>query len=98
MVPRHGCGTGRRARAMRGVRVLCAFVILAAALIAATPAVAATFFAVPAFQQQWQQGEGLTPNFWGPLATAHDGQLEPYAGATSGPICAPGQPCLTIAY
>jgi hypothetical protein len=45
---------------------------------------AATSFADPAFQQQWQQGESLTSNFWGPLANARDGQQEPYKEAPSG--------------
>jgi hypothetical protein len=39
---------------------------------------AATVFAIPAFEAQWQQREAIVPNFWGPLATAHDGQQEPY--------------------
>ncbi len=38
---------------------------------------AASAFASPAFQQQWQHGEAITPNFWGPLDTAHNGQQEP---------------------
>lgn len=45
---------------------------------------AASLFASPAFQQQWQRGETLTPNFWGPLGTAHDGQQEPYKEAPHG--------------
>ncbi len=44
----------------------------------------AASYADPAFQQQWQQGEALTPNFWGPLATAKDGQQEPYQQAAGG--------------
>ena len=40
-------------------------------------------FAAPAFQSQWQQGESLAPNFWGPLATARSRQ-EPYAEAPGG--------------
>src|SRR5947209_7940426 len=36
-------------------------------------------FASVAFQQQWNSVEGTVPNFWGPLATARDGQVEPYA-------------------
>jgi hypothetical protein len=44
----------------------------------------ASAYADPAFQSQWQQGEALTPNFWGPLATAHDGQQEPYVEAQGG--------------
>ena len=45
---------------------------------------AASAFANPAFQAQWQQGEAVTPNFWGPLALAHDGQQEPYVEAPGG--------------
>lgn len=45
---------------------------------------AASKFADPAFQAQWQQGEAVTPNFYGPLATAHDGQQEAYKEAPGG--------------
>ncbi|MDQ2787624.1 MAG: G1 family endopeptidase [Chloroflexota bacterium] len=45
---------------------------------------AASTFAAPAFQQQWQHGEAITPNFWGPLGAAHDGQQEPYKEAPGG--------------
>ncbi|MHB8647736.1 MAG: hypothetical protein ACYDAR_18295 [Thermomicrobiales bacterium] len=41
----------------------------------------ASAYADPQFQQQWNAGEATTPNFWGPLATAKDGQQEPYAEA-----------------
>jgi hypothetical protein len=44
----------------------------------------AASYADPLFQQQWQQGEALTPNFWGPLATAKDGQQEPYQDVPGG--------------
>jgi hypothetical protein len=47
-------------------------------------ATAAASFADPRFQQQWQQGEALAPNFWGPLANAHDGQQEAYTDAADG--------------
>jgi len=47
-------------------------------------AAAASTFASPAFQQQWQRGEALAPNFWGPLDTARDGRQEPYKEATGG--------------
>jgi hypothetical protein len=50
----------------------------------ATHVGAATGFASPAFQQQWQQGEALAANFWGPLATANAGQNEPYKEAPGG--------------
>lgn len=39
---------------------------------------------MPSFQIQWQQGETLAPNFWGPLSTAHPGQQEPYKEAPCG--------------
>ena len=48
------------------------------------PGLAAAGFADPAFQAQWQQGEAITPNFWGPLALAKDGQQEPYKEASGG--------------
>jgi hypothetical protein len=45
---------------------------------------AASAFANPAFQAQWTAGEAITPNFWGPLPLAHDGQQEPYVEAPGG--------------
>ncbi|MDQ6832686.1 MAG: hypothetical protein M3008_04750 [Chloroflexota bacterium] len=49
-------------------------------------------FASAAFAQQWQAGEAIAPNAWGPLATAHDGQLEPYVEASGSPPCPPNRP------
>ncbi len=37
---------------------------------------AAAGFATSAFQVQWVAGEAITPNCWGPLATAREGQTE----------------------
>jgi len=54
------------------------------ALNFAAPTTAATMYASPTFAAQWQQGEAILPNFWGPLANARDGQLEPYAEGTAG--------------
>lgn len=70
-------------------RVTCVQWLLASALIALclppiTAVRAAGSFATPAFQQQWQQGEAITPNFWGPLANAHDSQQEPYKETPGG--------------
>jgi hypothetical protein len=45
---------------------------------------AASSFANSAFQTPWQKGEAITPNFWGPLAAAKDGQQEPYKEAPGG--------------
>jgi hypothetical protein len=55
--------------------------LIGVALVLLIPFVAqgATAFASAAFQQQWNSVEGVVPNFWGPLATARDGQTEPYA-------------------
>jgi len=39
-------------------------------------------FASAAFQQQWNTVEAVIPNFWGPLATARNGQTEQYAEGT----------------
>jgi len=36
-------------------------------------------FASPEFQQQWNRVESAIPNFWGPLETARNGPVEPYA-------------------
>ncbi len=60
--------------------------LLAGILVLATgaPVPAASSFADPAFRAQWQAGEALSPNFWGPLATATDGQQEPYKEAAGG--------------
>jgi len=51
---------------------------------------AAQDFASPLFAQRWQQDEQIVPNFWGPLATAHPGQDEPYG---SGDVCRPPRQC-----
>lgn len=59
-------------------------VLLVAVCLPAIPARAASGFASPQFQAQWQQGEGITPNFWGPLSLAKDGQQEPYKEAQGG--------------
>ena len=59
----------------------------------ALSATAATVFAAPTFAAQWQQGETILPNFWGPLTNAQDGQVERYAEGTARAICAPDQAC-----
>ncbi|MCA1669448.1 MAG: DUF1795 domain-containing protein [Thermomicrobia bacterium] len=56
-------------------------ITLFAVVCTAAPLDAAASFANPAFQTQWQQGEAITPNFWGPLASAGPGQQEPYVEA-----------------
>lgn len=59
--------------------------MLAIALVTLSPGVqAASKYADPAFQAQWQTGEAVTPNFWGPLETAKEGQLEAYKEASGG--------------
>jgi hypothetical protein len=69
---------------MRRLRILGVTIVVASFLVSAAHVGAAASFASPAFQTQWQQGESVTPNFWGPLATARDGQQEPYAQAPGG--------------
>ncbi|MGI8688704.1 MAG: fibronectin type III domain-containing protein [Thermomicrobiales bacterium] len=82
--------TGRRSSPFARFRRRRPLGALAAAVLLLTPALAllnvgaAGGFANPAFQTQWQQGEAITPNFWGPLALAHDGQNEPYVEAPGG--------------
>jgi len=58
--------------------------VLITASCGAPSAIAASAFADPAFQTQWGQGEAITPNFWGPLTNAKDGQQEPYKDAQGG--------------
>jgi Peptidase A4 family len=69
---------------MRRLRLLGVVMTLATFLFSAAGIEAATTFANPAFQAQWQQGEVVTPNFWGPLANAKDGQQESYKEAAGG--------------
>lgn len=88
-------GDAKGAAMRRIFRLTCVLAIFAACA-GAEAAGAAAFFALPAFAQQWQAGEAITPNFWGPLATARGGQLEAYGGNTTGPICAPSQPCPAV--
>ena len=65
-----------------GLGALASCLLLAALLVSQGNAVhGATAYADPQFQQQWQQGEALTPNFWGPVSTAKDGQQESYVEA-----------------
>jgi len=45
---------------------------------------AASAFADPTFGTQWAAGEAVTPNFWGPLANAHVGVIEPWKEAPNG--------------
>jgi len=45
---------------------------------------AASSYAAPAFQTQWNAGEAVAPNFWGPLELARNGQQEPYVEAPGG--------------
>ena len=45
---------------------------------------AAGTYAAPAFQTQWNAGEAVAPNFWGPLELAKNGQQEPYVEAPGG--------------
>ncbi len=59
-------------------------VLLLAPVFALLHVDAASAFASPAFQSQWQQGEVIAPNFWGPLSLARDGQNEPYIESPGG--------------
>ncbi len=69
---------------MHRSRVIFVAVLAVALATASTGAQAASKFADPAFQAQWQAGEAVTPNFWGPLETAKEGQQEPYTEASGG--------------
>jgi hypothetical protein len=69
---------------MHRVRIVLMAVTAIALVTFSTGAQAASGYADPAFQAQWQAGEAVTPNFWGPLETAKDGQQEPYKEAAGG--------------
>ncbi|MGI8855801.1 MAG: hypothetical protein ACR2JW_08620 [Thermomicrobiales bacterium] len=69
---------------MRRLLLFTTIITLFAVVCTAAPLNAAASYADPAFQTQWQQGEAITPNFWGPLAGAGPGQQEPYVEATGG--------------
>jgi hypothetical protein len=63
------------------LRAFPALVLLIGSLTGVGTIVSASGFAAPAFQAQWQAGEAIVPNFWGPLETAQPGQQEFYADA-----------------
>ena len=69
---------------MRVVAYLLVALVLTAVPGLNAPAQAASGFVSPAFTREWQAGESLAPNFWGPLTTAREGQNEAYAEAPSG--------------
>ena len=69
---------------MHRIRVIFVAVLVMTFVTLSTGAQAASKFANPAFQAQWQAGEAVTPNFWGPLETAKDGQMENYADVQGG--------------
>ncbi len=73
----------RRQTAWSFIAVIALFGAMMAAWISG-PASAATGFASPAFEAQWRAGEAITPNFWGPLSLARDGQPEQYIEAPNG--------------
>ncbi len=69
---------------MRVVVCLLVALVLVAVPGLDAPGRAASGFASPAFARQWQAGESVAPNFWGPLATAREGQPESYGAAPGG--------------
>ncbi|MCA1669216.1 MAG: hypothetical protein LC793_17855 [Thermomicrobia bacterium] len=69
---------------MRTERTLLVTLMLLLSLALGVPLAAANDFADPAFALQWQAGEAIAPNFWGPLATAQEGRQEPYRDAAGG--------------
>jgi hypothetical protein len=69
---------------MRRTLTLTGIVLLLLSVVGMTTLQASSAYADPQFKTQWDQGEAITPNFWGPLANAKDGQQEPYKEATGG--------------
>jgi hypothetical protein len=60
------------------------------------PTAAATYYGSPKFQQLWQASEAISTNFWGPLGTAREPQLEAYAEGQATQPCPPGQACAQV--
>src|SRR4051794_2903603 len=56
-------------------------ILIALLVVAPSTLQAASSYADPLFKAQWEAGEAITPNFWGPLANAKDGQQEDYKEA-----------------
>ncbi len=69
---------------MHRSRIIFVAVLAIALVTVSTGTQAASGFANAAFQAQWQAGEAVTTNFWGPIETAKDGQQEPYQEASGG--------------
>jgi len=69
---------------MRRTLALTATFVLLVSLVGMATIQAASSYADPLFKTQWDQGEAITPNFWGPLANAQESKDEPYKEATGG--------------
>jgi hypothetical protein len=69
---------------MRRKLTLTATFLLLISLAGMATIQAASSYADPQFETQWKQGEAITPNFWGPLANAKDGQQEEYKDVPGG--------------
>jgi hypothetical protein len=69
---------------MRRTLTLTGIVLLLLSVVGMTTLQASSAYADPQFKTQWDQGEAITPNFWGPLANAKDVPPEPYKEATGG--------------
>ena len=70
---------------MRRKLALTATFVLLVSLVGMTTIQAASSYADPQFKTQWEQGEAITPNFWGPaIASATNTTMEPYKDTTGG--------------
>ncbi len=73
-----------RVRMRRKLALTATFVLLVSLVGMATIQAAASY-ADPQFKTQWEQGEAITPNFWGPaIAGATNTTMEPYKDTTGG--------------
>jgi len=73
-----------RVRMRRKLALTATFVLLVSLVGMATIQAAASY-ADPQFKTQWEQGEAITPNFWGPaIASATNTTMEPYKDTTGG--------------
>jgi hypothetical protein len=69
---------------MRRTLTLTAILLLLVSVAGLASLQAASGYADPQFKTQWDQGEAITPNFWGPLANASDAKQEDYKEAAGG--------------
>lgn len=75
----HRRSTHQRSFALRLCLLGLLLIVAECQVSPAAPVNAAGIFGAPAFNLQWEQGEGIITNFWGPLVNASVPMYEEYA-------------------